>query len=302
MSAPGWPASLVGGGARGRRRAGRRAGGGGARGRRRAGRRPGGGGARGRRRAGRRAGGGGARGRRRAGRRAGGGGARGRRRAGRRAGGGGARGRRRAGRRAGGGGARGRRRAGRRRWWRWRSGSAPGWPACWWRWRSGSAPGWPASWSRWRSGSAPGWPASLVAVALGVGAGVAERAAGVTTFASAESCMLADSPEPRKPPVTRTATTTRTRAEHMSAPLSPPLVRVGRSGGGQRRWFRYRCSDMAGAWLWVTNALNRCRPPRRIWRPATWDVTVSGPDRFRLRPVQPECADGLIAITTTTTG
>ena len=127
-----------------------------------------------------------------------------------------------------------------------------------------------------------------VAVALGVGAGLAERAAGVTTFASAESCMLADSPEPRKPPVTRTATTTRTRAEHMSAPLSPPLVRVGRSGGGQRRWFRYRCPDMAGAWLWVTNALNRCRSPRRVWRPATWDVTVSGPDRFRLRPVQPE--------------
>ena len=84
----------------------------------------------------------------------------------------------------------------------------------------------------------------LVAVALGVGAGVAERAAGVTTFASAESCMLADSPEPRKPPVTRTATTTRTRAEHMSAPClrrssglaGPAAASAAGSGTGALIW------------------------------------------------------------------
>ena len=104
-------------------------------------------------------------------------------------------------------------------------------------------------------------------VALAVGAGVAERAAEVTTFANAESCMLADSPEPSKPPVTRPTTTTRTRTEPMSAPLlrrlsglaGPAATSAAGSGTSAHR---------AGAWLWVTNALDRCRPPRRAWRPA----------------------------------
>ena len=110
-------------------------------------------------------------------------------------------------------------------------------------------------------GAGAGLAGVAVAVAVGVGAGLAERAAGVTTFASAESCMLTDSPEPRKP-VTRTATTTRTRAAHMSAPHLRRLPGLAGPGGGQRRRFRCRCSDMAGPWLRVTNSLHRCRPPR----------------------------------------
>ena len=118
-----------------------------------------------------------------------------------------------------------------------------------------------------------------VAVAVGVAAGLAERAAGVTTFASAESCMLTDSPEPRKP-VTRTATTTRTRAAHMSAPhlrrlpgLAGPAA-ASAAGSG------------AGALIWPALAAGDEFPPslpaaaRRVWRPM-WNVTFPGPDRFR---------------------
>ena len=105
-----------------------------------------------------------------------------------------------------------------------------------------------------------------VAVA-GVGAGVAERAAEVTTFANAESCMLADNPEPSKPTVTRPTTTTRTRTEPMSAPYlrrSPGLAGPAATSAAGSGTSAHR----AGAWLWMTNALDHCRPPRQAWRPA----------------------------------
>jgi hypothetical protein len=54
---------------------------------------------------------------------------------------------------------------------------------------------------------------------------VAVRAASVTTFPSAGSCMLTDSPETRKPTATRSATA-RTGAKDIGIALPPPLVRV----------------------------------------------------------------------------
>jgi hypothetical protein len=51
---------------------------------------------------------------------------------------------------------------------------------------------------------------------LGLALGdVAARAAGLATFASAVPCMLTDSPEIRKPPVTRPTTTARMRARYI---------------------------------------------------------------------------------------